>query len=189
MKGDNLTFPVADGTVKVSGDQRLRTSTLTRDRPERGEESEILEGNSDESHSSTPLQKDSTRDDEEAKSDLWTITGEFIYRHHVGPRVKLYMSSTFLIPISTSKLSEQHYTSLDVLLEKNIEDFWNVDGERELSNAWRSSTRFVLLKERPPEGYTWCEARLTRKQHTSRSDVWTRLSDAAKKKAKKSSTK
>ena len=37
MKGDNFIFPVADGTVKVSGgDQRLRTSTFIRDRPDRG---------------------------------------------------------------------------------------------------------------------------------------------------------
>ena len=44
MKGDNFMFPVADGTVKTSGgDQRLRTSTLIQDRPERGEEQEILQ--------------------------------------------------------------------------------------------------------------------------------------------------
>ena len=49
------------------------------------------------------------------------------------------------------------YTFLDVLLEKNIEDYWNVDGERELSDAWRGFTRFVLLNERPPEGYTWSD--------------------------------
>ena len=67
------------------GEQRLRTSTVTRDRPERGEEEEILQGKSDELHSPTPLQDDSTRDDEEAKSDFWTITGEFIFRHHVEP--------------------------------------------------------------------------------------------------------
>ena len=33
-KGDNFIFPLADGTVKVSGgDQRLRTSTIIRERP------------------------------------------------------------------------------------------------------------------------------------------------------------
>ena len=48
MKGDNIIFPVADGTVKISGgDQRLRTSTLIRDRPERGEQQEVLRGESD----------------------------------------------------------------------------------------------------------------------------------------------
>ena len=34
MQGDKFIFPVADGTVKISGgDQRLRTSTLIRERP------------------------------------------------------------------------------------------------------------------------------------------------------------
>ena len=48
MKGGNFTFPVADGTVKVSGgDQRLRTSTLTWECLERGEEQEVLRGESD----------------------------------------------------------------------------------------------------------------------------------------------
>ena len=43
MKGDNFLFFVEDGTVKASGgDQRLRTSTLNREAPERGEEEEVL---------------------------------------------------------------------------------------------------------------------------------------------------
>ena len=58
MKGDHFIFPNADGQVKISGeDQNLRTSTLIRDRPDRGEEQEILQG---ESH-----QDDSTLDDAE----------------------------------------------------------------------------------------------------------------------------
>ena len=89
MNGENCILPVADGTVKISGeDQGLRTATFTRERPERGEEQEILQGKSDELHSPTPLQEDSTRDVEEVKNDFWTITGEFIYRRHVEPRVK-----------------------------------------------------------------------------------------------------
>ena len=86
MKGDKFMFPVADGTVKTSGgDRRLRTSTLTWERPERGEEQEILQGKSDELHSPTQLQDDSTRDDAEAKNDFWSIAGDFIYRHHEEP--------------------------------------------------------------------------------------------------------
>ena len=76
QRSGNFIFPVADGTVKIFGrERRLRTSTLTRGRPERGEEQEILQGKSDELHSPTPLHEDSTRDDEEAKNDFWTITG------------------------------------------------------------------------------------------------------------------
>ena len=79
QRSGNFIFPVADGTVKTpGGDQRLRTSTLTRDRPERGEEQEILQGNSDEWYTPSNLEEDSTRDDEEAKNDFWAITGEFI---------------------------------------------------------------------------------------------------------------
>ena len=48
MKNEKFVFPVADGTVKISGgDRPLRPSTLIRDRPERGKEQEILRGESD----------------------------------------------------------------------------------------------------------------------------------------------
>ena len=64
-----------------------------------------------------------------------------------------------------------------------------MDGEKELSDAWTGFTRFVLLKEKPPEGLSCSGERLTRKQSTSRPDnVWPDMlefmSDAAKKKAK-----
>ena len=39
MSGEKFIFAIEDGTVKLSGgDQVLRTSTLVRDRPDRGEE-------------------------------------------------------------------------------------------------------------------------------------------------------
>ena len=61
MKGDNFIFPIADGTVKISGeDQDLRTSTSSWDRPDRGEEQGNLPGES----SSTPLQDSSCYDGE-----------------------------------------------------------------------------------------------------------------------------
>ena len=75
------------------------------------------------------------------------------------------------------------------MLEKQIEDYWNVDGGREMSDAWTGFTRFILLNERPPDGYTWSGRRLARKQTTSRPDnvwpdMWKHMSGAAKKKAK-----
>ena len=81
------------------------------------------------------------------------------------------------------------YKSLDVLLEKYIEDYWNVDGERQLSDAWTGCTRFILVNERPPDRYTWSGRRVPRKQTTSRPDdvwpdMWNFMSDAGKKKAK-----
>ena len=73
--------------------------------------------------------------------------------------------------------------------EKQIEDYWNVDGEREFSDAWTGFTRFILLNEKPPDGYAWSVVRLTRKHTTSRPDkvwpeMWKHVSDASKLKQK-----
>ena len=159
QRSGNFIFPAADGTVKIFGrEQRLRTSTSPRERPEREEEQEILRGKSDELDSPTHLQDDSTRHDEEAKGDFRTITGEFIYRHHVVPRVKLYVpkEESFPNPLKYIDVTRTTYTSLDVTLEKQIEDWWNVGGgKRDLSDAWTGFTRFVPLKGRAPQGCTW----------------------------------
>ena len=120
MKGEKFIFPVADGTDKISGEgRRLRTSTLIRDRPERGEEQENLRGESDKS-SPTLLQDDSTRDDAEAKNDFWSITRDFICRHHVETRVKPYVprEASFPIPLKYIDVTRVTKTSLDVMLEK-----------------------------------------------------------------------
>ena len=65
-------------------------------------------------------------------------------------RVKLYMprEESFPIPSKYVDVTRTTKTSLDVLLEKHIEDCWNVDGEKALSDAWTGFTRFILLNER-----------------------------------------
>ena len=191
MKGDNFKFPVADGTVKLSGgDQVLRTSTLIRDSPDRGEEQGNLQGESDGS-SSTPL-RDSSWYDGEAGNDFWSMSGNSIYRHHVETRVKLYVPREESFPIQLKHIDVTRTTDTfwDVMAEKHFEDYWNVEEDRELSDTWTGFTSFILLNERPPDGYTWFWGRLTRKQTTSRpdnewQDMWKHMSDAAKKKAKK----
>ena len=156
MSGEKFIFPIAGGTVKLSGgDQVLRTSTFFRDCPDRGEEQGNLQGESD-GPSSTPFQ-DSSWYDGGARNDFWSISGNFIYRHHVEPRVKLYVPTeeSFPIPQKYIDVTRTTDTSLDVMLEKNIDDYWNVDGERELSDAWTGFTRFNILNEKPPDGYAW----------------------------------
>ena len=37
------------------------------------------------------------------------------------------------------------------MLEKSIDDHWNVDGDRELSDTWTGFTMFTKLSEQPPE--------------------------------------
>ena len=41
------------------------------------------------------------------------------------------------------------------MLGKHIEDYWNVDGDRELSDAWTGFRRFTTLSAKPPDGYIW----------------------------------
>ena len=60
---------------------------------------------------------------------------------------------TFPIPMKFIGVTRSTHTLHGVLMEKNIDDYWNVDGERELSDAWTGFTRFILLNERPPDGY------------------------------------
>ena len=94
----NFIFAVADGRIKfVGGDQELRTSTLIRDHPIRGEDQRYFLGESE--GSPPPLPQDSYPDAGEARNDFWSMSGNFIYRHHVEPRVKLYSPREESFPI------------------------------------------------------------------------------------------
>ena len=94
------------------------------------------------------------------------MSGSFIYRHHVEPRVKLYSprEESFPIPLKYIDVSRTTHTNLDVKQEKRIDDYWNVDGSRDLSDPWTGFTQFSLLEEKPPDGFLWSGVRLTRKQ-------------------------
>ena len=117
--------------------QVLRTSTFIRDNPDREEEQGNLLGESD--GSSPPLQ-DSSPDDGDARNDFWSISGNYIYRHHVESRVKLYVprDESFLNPLKYIDVTRATRTSLYVMLEK-IDVSWNVDGDREFSDRGQVS--------------------------------------------------
>ena len=69
--------------------------------------------------------------------------------------------------------------------EKRIDDYWNIDGSRDLSDPWTGITQFTLLEEKPPDGYMWSGWTLTRKQLTSRTDhLWPELWKSMGKNAK-----
>ena len=153
-KGE-LIFPVADGRIKtLGGDQDLRTSTLIRHRPIQGEGHVDFLG---ESEGSLPPLHDSFPDAGEAMNDFWSMSGNFIYRHHVEPRVKLYSprEESFPIPLKYTDVSRTTHTNLDVKQEKRIDDHWNVDVSRDLSDLSTGITQFTLLEEKPSDGYMW----------------------------------
>ena len=106
------------------------------------------------------------------------MSGSFIYRHHVEPRVKLYSprEESFPIPLKYIDVSRTTHTNLDVKQEKRIDDYWNINGSRNLSDHWTGFAQFTLLEEKAPDGYVWSGERLTRKQLTSRPDhLWSKL--------------
>ena len=78
---------------------------------------------------------------------------------------------------------------MDVKQERRIDDYWNIDGSRDLSDPWTGFTQFTLLEENPPDGYMWSGERLTRKQLTARPDhqwpeLWKSMGKHAKLKEK-----
>ena len=138
-KGEFI-FPSADGRIKLpGGDQDLRTSTLTRQRPVRGDSHVDFLG---ESEGSLPPLHDSFLDSGEATNDFWSMSGNFIYRHHVEPRVKLFSprEESFPIPLKYIDVTRTTHTNLDIKQEKRIDDYWNIHGSKNVGSLDRFHT-------------------------------------------------
>ena len=126
-------FLIADGTAKLSGrDHEFREPRQRREQPA---ESEDLSGERQgEPEGPQPTE---TKDDAEVWKDRWSIQGDFIYRHHIEPRVQVSVpkEETFPIPLKHVDVTTATYTNLDVLQEKRLDDCWNVDANRSLSDS------------------------------------------------------
>ena len=94
---------------------------------------------------------------------------------------------SFPIPLKYVDVIRSTHTDLDVAQEKRIDDYWNVDGSRNLSDSWTGFTRFTLLDETTKlleKDTCGPGERLTKIQTTSRPDcfwpdAWTRIGKAA----------
>ena len=121
--GENFTYPIAGGPLKLSGgDQGIRKSTSMLDKPERGEElRDDLRGES----ASQPL--DITTDDSGARNDFWSIEANCIYGHHVEPRVQLFVPKEESFPFAVKYIDLTRFThsDLEVMQDKKIDDHWN----------------------------------------------------------------
>ena len=125
------------------------------DHPIRGEGQKDFLGESE--GSIPPPPQDSFPVASEAINDFWSMSGNFIHRHHVEPRVELYSprEESFPIPLKYIDVSRNTQTNMDVKQERRIDDYWNIDGSRDLSDYWTGFTQFTLLEEKHPNGYTW----------------------------------
>ena len=91
---------------------------MVRERPIRGESQRDFLG---EPEGSLPPLHDSFPDAGEAINDFWSMSGNFIYRHHVEPRVKLYSprEESFPIPLKYIDVTRTTRTNFDVKLEND----------------------------------------------------------------------
>ena len=115
QRREYFKFPVADGTAKLSGRvQEFREPTQRREQPVGSEGfSGEVQGEPEE------FQPTAAKDDAEAEKDFWSIQGDFIYRHHIEPRVQLCVpkEETFRVPLNTLMWPELLMQILDVLQE------------------------------------------------------------------------
>ena len=125
-----------------------------------------------ESEGSVTQPHDSLPDAGEAINDFWSMSGSFIYRDHAVPRVKLY--SPREVPLKYFDVSRTTHTNLDVKQEQRIDDYWNIDGSRDLSDPWTNFTQSTLLEEKAPDGYMWSGWRLTVKSTSSTTEMATK---------------
>ena len=70
------------------------------------------------------------------------------------PRVKLYSpkEESFPTPQKYIDVSRTTQTNLDVLQESRIDDYWNINGARDLSDSWTGFTKSIPFEEKPPDG-------------------------------------
>ena len=171
-KQGEFIFPIADGRIKnPGGDQELRTSNLDTAATNSRRKSHWFSWRIRRvSTSITSRHVSGCR-----YSDSWILVH---VRKLQKPPSRWTKSQTLLaerriILYSTEihwRLSRTTHTNLDVKEEKRIDDYWNIDGSRDLSDPWTGFTQFTLLEEKPPNGYMWSGERLTCNQLTSRPD-------------------
>ena len=94
-----------------------------------------------------------------------------------------YFSTTLM-----SRDKRKTKTSVDVLHEATIDDYWNIDGDISLSEPWIKVTRFRIAEQKTPEGIMWLQGRLTNKQVTRRlgnigPEEWSSISKSSQRKA------
>ena len=93
------------------------------------------------------------------------------------------IEETFRSPMKHIDVTRTTYTSLDVLLEKRIEDYWNVDGEKRLVRCMDRIHKICSSKGKATGSLHMVQGE-TCKETNNVSSLWKFLSDAAKKKAK-----
>ena len=115
--------------------------------PERGEERKgDLRGEKDGSRSVDKITGDS-----EARNDF--LDGNYVYRHHVDPGVKLHVLKEESCPKRHLRCVDvtRRPNTLDVLQESRMDDYRNTDGDRNLTLDWFHAVHRLGVQRGPAE--------------------------------------
>ena len=92
-------------------------------------------------------------------SDKWFLV--HVRKLHIPPsrwtQSPTLLAKRRIIPCSTEihwRLQNYSY-KFGCWARSRIDDCWNIDGSRDLSDSWTGFTQFILLEEKPPDGYMW----------------------------------
>ena len=105
------------------------------------------------------------------------MSGNFIYRHHVEPIVKLYSPIEDSFSCSTEVHWRLQNNSYELGCYARKTHRWLLE-HRWIKRfvSWTGFPQFTPLSEKPPDGYMWSGRRLTKRQATSRPDhLWPEL--------------
>ena len=177
---------MADGSAKLWG----RDNEFQETAPRR-EQTVRSEGLSGDSHGAAEESLQNKKTKRQFGKDFWSMQGDFVYRHHIEPRVQLHVPTerTFPIPLKYLDVTRSTFTDLDIAQEiefmivgtsMETKNFGFVDRFHEVYSIQRgTSQRIHLIRA----------VRLTKNQTTSRPDhmcpeAWTRIGKAAQRKEK-----
>ena len=197
MNGENFIFPAVSLNGDSLGDGANPTE-LTRSGPFKGgsspptartiddDGSAEADGDEDADQDGKKVDPDMPAGKGSEEEDFWSFNGDDQYGytlvcHHRVPRTSLFVPNDSNSPLLTKYLDVERltYTSLETLSESRIEDCWNLDGEKELSDSWTGKTVFFLLH--PPEpGFVRVRGRKTKVRTTERPgnilpEIWTSM--------------
>ena len=171
---EHLMFPIADGTVKLSGwDHGIRRSTSTRDQLVRSEElSGDLQGISD-----TSQPTDEITDDGEARDDFWSIQGNCAEGRDISNSTEI-------------RWRGQDYTKKPwVCCKQAVETIIGTLMRIETFRIYGPDSRSSQYRMKDVLTDIWSGRRLTKVQATTRLDyswpqMWTGMSKASQRKEK-----
>ena len=55
-------------------------------------------------------------------------------------------------PLKYIDVTRSIYTDLDVMQEKRVDDYWNVDSNRSLSESWKGFAKLTIERKKHPKG-------------------------------------